>query len=148
MRLNFLKERRSQIANELQNMDIGRGSSQTVQNLETGREFPQNADKNQGSEVQASQNPEKGSDADSGESFWNLDGGVGTEGRSFQYPEKIRKAVSHSLNYADRGKRSDDQSIHGLDRGKSESHPLPNVEKGRIVESQPFVAASRRTSSR
>ncbi|GMN40114.1 hypothetical protein TIFTF001_009342 [Ficus carica] len=147
-RLNFLKERRSQIANELQNMDIGRGFSQTVQNLETGREFPQYADKNQGSEVQASQNPEKGRDADSGESFWNLDGGVGTEGQSFQYPEKIRKVVSHSLNYADRGKRSDDQSIHGLDRGKSDSHLLPNVEKGRIVESQPFVAASRRTSSR
>lgn len=135
-----MKERRSQIANELQNMDIGRGSSQTVQNLETGREFLQNADKNQGSEVQASQNPEKGRD--------DLDGGVGTKGQSFQYSEKIRKAVSHSLNYADRAKRSDDQSIHGLDRGKSDGHLLPYVEKSQIVESQASVAASRRTSSR
>ncbi|KAF8024788.1 hypothetical protein BT93_F1845 [Corymbia citriodora subsp. variegata] len=36
-RLNFLKERRSQIANELQNMDKGRGSSPAVEVLEKGR---------------------------------------------------------------------------------------------------------------
>ncbi|KAK4489962.1 hypothetical protein RD792_000616 [Penstemon davidsonii] len=36
-RLNFLKERRSQIASELHNMDKGRDSSQPVQNLEQDR---------------------------------------------------------------------------------------------------------------
>ncbi|KAA8528347.1 hypothetical protein F0562_035702 [Nyssa sinensis] len=52
-RLNFLKERRTQITNELQNLDKGRGSGQSVQNLERGR----NVDKFQGSEGQS---PEKG----------------------------------------------------------------------------------------
>jgi len=46
-RLNFLKERRSQIANELQNMDKGRGSDLK---LEKGR----------GSEIYSVQNLEKG----------------------------------------------------------------------------------------
>ena len=36
-RLNFLKERRSQIANELQNMDRGRVSGQSIDGSEKGR---------------------------------------------------------------------------------------------------------------
>lgn len=144
-RLNFLKERRSQIANELQNMDKGRGSSQILQNLETDRGFSQNAEKNQGSEVQASQDLEKSREADNFE-FQILNGGAGMEGQSFQNPERLRKAESQSLNYVDRGKRSDVQNTHGLDRGKSESHMSLNVEKGRIVEAQPFFSS--RTSTR
>ncbi|XP_024028811.1 rho GTPase-activating protein REN1 [Morus notabilis] len=144
-RLNFLKERRSQIANELQNMDKGRGSSQILQNLETDWGFSQNAEKNLGSEVQASQDLEKGREADNFE-FQILDRGAGMEGQSFQHPERLRKAESQSLNYVDRGKRSDVQNTHGLDRGKSESHMSLNVEKVRILEGQPFFSS--RTSTR
>ncbi|WRX30576.1 hypothetical protein QQP08_023063 [Theobroma cacao] len=50
-RLNFLKERRSQIANEILGMEKGRGSGQAVPN----------PDKGKGSEpIQSLQNPEKG----------------------------------------------------------------------------------------
>lgn len=133
-RLNFLKERRSQIANELQNMDRGRGSCQPVQNLEKGRESLQ--------EFQTLQNAEKGRETDCSHLFQNLDGGeVGSEGQSFQNPEKLRKSESHSLNYADRGKRSEGQNPHSLDRGKSESNLSLNVDEGRVVEGQqPFIS--------
>ncbi|PON70488.1 Rho GTPase activating protein [Trema orientale] len=145
-RLNFMKERRSQIAMELHNMDKGRGSSQIVQNLEKGRELLQNPDKSQGSEVQAIQNPERSRELDSSELFQKLDRGMGTESQSFQNPEKLKKAESQSLNYADRGKRSDGQNSHGLDRGKSENHVSLDMDKGRVLEGQSFISS--RASSR
>ncbi|PON63462.1 Rho GTPase activating protein [Parasponia andersonii] len=145
-RLNFMKERRSQIAMELHNMDKGPGSSQIVQNLEKGRELLQNPDKSQGSEVEAIQNPERSRELDSSELFQKLDRGMGTEIQSFQNPEKLKKAESQSLNYADRGKRSDSQNTHGLDRGKSENHVSLNVDKGRVLEGQSFISS--RASSR
>lgn len=139
-RLNFLKERRSQIASELQNMDKGRGSSQIVQILEKGRESLQNPDKSQVLEVQAIQNPEKGRE-ESSDLFQNLDRCMGMESQSFQNPEKRKKAESQSLNYADRGKRPDGQNVHGVDRGKSENHVSLNVDKGRVIEGQPFISS-------
>lgn len=93
-RLNFLKERRSQLANELQNMDKGQGSAQLVQNLEKGRgseprQSLQNPDKVQGIEVQSVQNPDIGEQFD----YCTLPGnfGVGTKGQSFANPESFRK---------------------------------------------------------
>lgn len=58
-RLNFLKERRSQIANELQNMDRGRVSGQSLENTDKGRgaeakRSVQNSDVTQGSSSQDS----------------------------------------------------------------------------------------------
>ncbi|VVA16273.1 PREDICTED: rho GTPase-activating [Prunus dulcis] len=97
-RLNFLKERRSQIANEIQ----GRGSGQPAQNL----------DKNQ--------------------SIQYSDKSLETT----EKPEKLRKGESHS--YAERGRKSESQQQHSLDRGKSESHLSVSVEKGRIVETKTF----------
>ncbi|XP_062099955.1 rho GTPase-activating protein REN1-like [Humulus lupulus] len=100
-RLNFLKERRSQIATELQNMDKGRGSSQTVQNPVKGRKMPHNnPEKGQRSDVQGNPNPEKGIDLDNPELFQNLV----TEGQSLESPVKIKKAESHVPNYTDRAK--------------------------------------------
>lgn len=123
-RLNFLKERRSQIANELQNLDKGRG--QPVQNLEKSRDSLQNPDMFQGLE----QNAERGRETD----------GMGSEGQSFQNPEKLRKSESHSLNYADRGKRSEGQNQPSLGRGLSEGHISVDADKGQIVEGQPYVS--------
>ncbi|KAH7524768.1 hypothetical protein FEM48_Zijuj06G0154300 [Ziziphus jujuba var. spinosa] len=123
-RLNFLKERRSQIANELQNLDKNRG--QPVQNLEKSRDSTQNPDKFQGLE----QNAERGRETD----------GVGSEGQSFQNPEKLRKSESHSLNYADRGKRSEGPNHPSLDRGLSEGHISVNADKGQVVEGQPYIS--------
>nr|CAN78350.1 hypothetical protein VITISV_022837 [Vitis vinifera] len=83
-RLNFLKERRTQIANEIQNMDKGRSSSscsssnQAAQNPERGRgsegrQPVQNMDKSQASEVQSLQNTEKGKGPDCSQSLQNQD---------------------------------------------------------------------------
>ena len=123
------------------------GLSAISQNLGKGREPLQNTDKSQGLVVQATQNPEKGRESDSYDLFQNFDRGMGTEGQQFQNPDRLRKAESHSLNYADRGKRSDVQNSHGLDRGKSDNHLSLNVGKGRVVEGdQPFNSS--RTSTR
>lgn len=99
-RLNFLKERRSQIANEIQSRD----KVQCSQNLEKCQSLPDNPEKVRG-----------------------LEGAV-----SSQKSEKLRKAESHSES---RGKRSEAQHQHILDRGKSESHLSVDVDKGRVVDS-------------
>lgn len=74
-RLNFLKERRSQISNDLQNTDRGRGPGQ----------LNQNPDKGQGSEVQCVQEPGIG-EAEYCVVVLNSDKGVGSEGQSLQNP--------------------------------------------------------------
>ncbi|KAJ6930380.1 rho GTPase-activating protein REN1-like isoform X1 [Populus alba x Populus x berolinensis] len=80
-RLNFLKERRSQIANEIQNMDKGRGSDQ-------------NLEKSQGSETPSFQNLEK-------------DKGLGKEGKPLQNSEKSTTSDVQSLQDRDGGQYSD-----------------------------------------
>ncbi|KAF5461991.1 hypothetical protein F2P56_018041 [Juglans regia] len=82
MRLNFLKERRSQIANELHVMDKGQGSGQLVQNL----------DKNQGFEVQSVQNPDISEGLDYCTLPANPHRKVGTEGQSIQKGSENQKA--------------------------------------------------------
>ena len=77
-RLNFLKERRTQIANEIQNMDKGRASSRAAQNPEKSRGFEarqpvQNLDKSQATEVQSVQNTEKLKGSDSCQYLQNMD---------------------------------------------------------------------------
>ncbi|XP_021638823.2 rho GTPase-activating protein REN1 isoform X3 [Hevea brasiliensis] len=88
-RLNFLKERRSQLTSELQNMDKGRASGQATTTSKVRgsevRQSPQIPEKSQGSEVHSVQNPEKG---------------LGTEGQSHKNFEKSRK----SDNLQDGGK--------------------------------------------
>lgn len=123
-RLNFLKERRSQIANELQNMDRGLVSSQPFENLEKGRgpeaqRSLQNSDDTQGSDVKSMRNPESGRVSSTLESIQDsekrapgIDGG------------QARKAD------ADKGTRTGGgQSQSILDRGRSESHMGINTEK-------------------
>ncbi|KAL5558521.1 hypothetical protein UlMin_034732 [Ulmus minor] len=142
-RLNFLKERRTQIAHELQNMDRTRGSGQIFHILEKGRELHQNPDRSQGVEVQSTQNPEKARELESYDRFQNLDRGFGIEGQSFQNQDKFRKS---DTNIADRGKRTENLSTL-LDRGKSENHISVHVDKSRPVEpDKPFVSS--RTNSR
>lgn len=80
-RLNFLKERRSQIANEIQNMDKGRGSDQ-------------NLEKSQGSETPSFQNLEK-------------DKGLGKEGKPLQNSEKSTTSDVQSLQDRDGGQYSE-----------------------------------------
>ncbi|KAM5575448.1 rho GTPase-activating protein REN1 [Rosa sericea] len=106
-RLNFLKERRSQIASEIQSRD----KVQSSQNLEKCQWLPDN--------------PEK---------FRGLEGAV-----SSQKSEKLRKAESHSES---RGKKSEAQQQHILDRGKSESHLSVDVDKGRVVDSSRSSSSS------
>ncbi|KAH9690441.1 Rho GTPase-activating protein REN1 [Citrus sinensis] len=73
-RLNFLKERRSQIANEL--MDKSRGSSQGSE----PQQSLQNQEKSQASEIQPVPQSEKGGECESSQSIQNLDKGIGKEG--------------------------------------------------------------------
>ncbi|KAK2659882.1 hypothetical protein Ddye_006415 [Dipteronia dyeriana] len=106
-RLNFLKERRSQIASELQNMDKSRGSGQAVRSQD------------EGSDVQSV------SHSDGSQSQQNLERGVGTEGQqALQTSEKFRKSHSHSN--VDEGERP-----QLLDRGRSEGHVSYNADKSR-----------------
>ncbi|ESR47088.1 hypothetical protein CICLE_v10003194mg, partial [Citrus x clementina] len=81
-RLNFLKERRSQIANEL--MDKSRGSSQGSE----PQQSLQNQEKSQASEIQPVPQSEKGGECESSQSIQNLDKGIGKEGQSVQDSEK------------------------------------------------------------
>ncbi|KAF5942660.1 hypothetical protein HYC85_020302 [Camellia sinensis] len=132
-RLNFLKERRNQIANELQNMDKGRSSKPSAQSNERGRgsesrQSVQNLDSYQEVDGQSGYNSEKGLGLDSGQSLQK-------EGHHVENMEKHRKS--------DKG-RSEGQSTPNLERGKSES--FPNADKGRRTEGHPV--ATPRTYSR
>ncbi|CAK9312995.1 unnamed protein product [Citrullus colocynthis] len=122
-RLNFLKERRSQIANELQNMDRGRVSSQPFENLDKGRGLEaqralQNSDETQGSDVQSMRNPETSRLANNLQSIQDSDKRAGTDNTS--QPRKSE---------ADKGTRIVGQSQTTLDRGRSENHLIINTEK-------------------
>ncbi|PIN00672.1 hypothetical protein CDL12_26825 [Handroanthus impetiginosus] len=107
-RLNFLKERRSQIATELQNLDKGRNSGQSVPNLEQGtgseqRQTVENLDKHQESKGLPL---EKNRESENRELHHDPNG---------QLPQNV-----------DKGKSSE---VHpNLERGKSES--FPTVDKG------------------
>ncbi|XP_011016902.1 PREDICTED: rho GTPase-activating protein REN1 isoform X2 [Populus euphratica] len=108
-RLNFLKERRSQIANELQNRDKGRGSNLK---LEKGR----------GSEIYSVQNLERGKGLEClGEE----------EGKPLQISEKSTTSDSQSLQDLDGGKYSEDQHLRSLERGKSDGHVSYNAGRGK-----------------
>ncbi|KAL9396359.1 hypothetical protein Peur_010612 [Populus x canadensis] len=108
-RLNFLKERRSQIANELQNMNKGRGSDLK---LEKGR----------GSEIYSVQNLVKGKGLEClGEE----------EGKPLQNSEKSTTSDSQSLQDLDGGQYSEDQHLRSLERGKSDGHVSYNAGRGK-----------------
>lgn len=107
-RLNFLKERRTQIANELQNIDKGRNSGSG----------------------QAAQNPEKGIGQEArlpGLYMVNNTSEV-SEGQSSERkgPDSNMQTLHSSNNQSDKG-RTENQP--NLDRGKSES--FPQGDKGR-----------------
>ncbi|KAK0576549.1 hypothetical protein LWI29_019433 [Acer saccharum] len=111
-RLNFLKERRSQIASELQNMDKSRGSGQAVRSQDKG------------SDVQSV------SHSDGSQSQQNLERGVGTEDQqALQSSEKFRKSHSHSN--VDEGRKTEGERPQHLDRGRSEGYVSYNKDKSR-----------------
>ncbi|XP_050938254.1 rho GTPase-activating protein REN1 [Cucumis melo] len=132
-RLNFLKERRSQIANELQNMD--RGRSQPFENLDKSRgpesqRSLQNSDETQGSsDVQPMRNPETSRTANNLQSIQDSDKRAGTDNN------QSRKSD------ADKGTRTGGQNQNTLDRGKSENHTTINTEKGTGQDSSRFTTA-------
>ncbi|KAF5955355.1 hypothetical protein HYC85_008211 [Camellia sinensis] len=133
-RLNFLKERRYQIANELQNLNKGQSSGPPGKGSES-RPSVQNQDK-----FQSVNNSEKGLGWDNRQ---NIDIGVATEGRSVENVEQLGKSDGRSLQNLHKG-RSEGQSVANLEKGKSES--FPNADKGRRSEGRPIVAP--RTFSR
>ncbi|XP_059636378.1 rho GTPase-activating protein REN1 [Cornus florida] len=124
-RLNFLKERRTQITNELQNLDKGRNSGQPVQIVERG----------QGSESRGSsgQSSERGRGFDSGQSLQNQEKCAATEGQLVQNTETVRKSDGQSLQNLDKCRRSESVTV-ALDKGKSES--FPSASKGREGQSR------------
>ncbi|XP_075649052.1 rho GTPase-activating protein REN1 isoform X3 [Castanea sativa] len=120
-RLNFLKERRSQITNELQHMDKSQGSGR---GLEPRHSRQPNLDKAKASEVQYVQSPDIGGELDYCALPPNLYKGVGAEGQSPENPERHRKSDSQSPRKADRGNRLEGQHPHKPDRGRSEGQGL------------------------
>ncbi|KAJ6405099.1 hypothetical protein OIU84_013135 [Salix udensis] len=92
-RLNFLKERRSQITNELQNMDKGRGSEiYSVQNVEKGKGLDY-----LGEEGKPLQNSEKSTTSDR-QSLQDLDGGRNSEDQHLQGLERGKSDGNVSYN--------------------------------------------------
>ncbi|XP_030455215.2 rho GTPase-activating protein REN1 isoform X1 [Syzygium oleosum] len=102
-RLNFLKERRTQIANELQNMDKGRGSSPAVEVLEKGR----------ASESQSAEIPGTESDGSS-RSIQDPGDGLGRENTSLNR-EKYKNITSQD---ADRGTRLEGEPSQNTSRNR------------------------------
>ncbi|KAL2489050.1 rho GTPase-activating protein REN1-like [Forsythia ovata] len=105
-RLNFLKEKRTQIANELQNLDKSRNSGHSIHKFEQGegsepRRSVPNADNIQGSEGQSSERHR------------------GTDSIHIQDSQLVQNA----------NKARNTEGHPNLDRGKSES--FPTVDKGR-----------------
>ncbi|XP_011014130.1 PREDICTED: rho GTPase-activating protein REN1-like isoform X2 [Populus euphratica] len=107
-RLNFLKERRSQIANEIQNMDKGRGPDQ-------------NLEKSRGSEIPSFQNLEK-------------DKGLGKEGKPLQNSKKSTASDVQSLQDLDGGRYSEGvvpprslQSKRSYNAGKGQPLVPPRI---------------------
>ncbi|KAL9446913.1 hypothetical protein AB3S75_014562 [Citrus x aurantiifolia] len=126
-RLNFLKERRSQIANEL--MDKSRGSSQGSE----PQQSLQNQEKSRASEIQSVPQSEKGRECESSQSIQNLDKGIGKEGQSVQDSEKFRKSNIYSTHTKDGGQRPETSC---LDRGKSEGHMSYESDKSQRLDGQ------------
>lgn len=126
-RLNFLKERRSQIANEL--MDKSQGSSQGSE----PQQSLQNQEKSQASEIQSVPQSEKGRECESSQSIQNLDKGIGKEGQSVQDSEKFRKSNIYSTHTEDGGQRPETSC---LDRGNSEGHMSYESDKSQRLDGQ------------
>ncbi|GAB2271411.1 hypothetical protein Dimus_006249 [Dionaea muscipula] len=141
-RLNFLKERRNQLANELQNLDKNREPVESPRNPEKGKgsESQQlgqsTTDRNQVLEASIVQNPRDNiASQPLQEKMYATDGGS-------QYNQDgIRKGSSpksHNLLHqnSDRGRKSDGQQTQHSDRVKLESQSSKNVDKGRRSEGQ------------
>ncbi|KAF7139293.1 hypothetical protein RHSIM_Rhsim07G0210700 [Rhododendron simsii] len=130
-RLNFLKERRGQIANELQNMDKGRSSGTSVKSFERGsgldwRHSVQNPDKFHGTiDNQSVYNSQKGLEIRSNHSP-----------QIYENTERVGMTDGGSLQHLDKG-IMEGQFAPNLERGKSES--FPNVDKGRRSDGHPHV---------
>ncbi|KAJ6412868.1 hypothetical protein OIU84_005841 [Salix udensis] len=91
-RLNFLKERRSQIANEIQNLDKGRGSDQNLEKSQGSEILSfQNLEKDKGlgKERAPPQKSEKSTSSD-GQSLQDLDGGHSSEGEP---PQRLQREI-------------------------------------------------------
>lgn len=109
-RLNFLKERRGQMANDMQKGDKCQGRS------EKGRGSEQN---------QPAQNPDKSRGSDAGQSTQNPDKGV-VEGQTVPSSEKSRKVESQIQNV---GRFIDEPHPAAMERGRLEGHTMHNTDK-------------------
>ncbi|KAL2471398.1 Rho GTPase activation protein (RhoGAP) with PH domain [Abeliophyllum distichum] len=105
-RLNFLKEKRTQIANELQNLDKSRNSGHSIHNFEQG----------EGSELH--------------HSVPNADNIQGSEGQSSERHRGTGSSHNQDSQLVQSANKARNTEGHpNLDRGKSES--FPTVDKGR-----------------
>ncbi|GAB2290778.1 hypothetical protein Dimus_025047 [Dionaea muscipula] len=150
-RLNFLKERRNQIASELQDLDKNKDPVQSPRNPEKGKggsESYQSMDKNQGSEASIVQNPR-----DSGSQPLLQDKMIVTDSQRNQ--DINRKGgsspKSHNLLHqnSDRGRKSEGQQTQQLDRMnlKSEGQSSKNANKGRRSEG-PYSSSESQSSKK
>lgn len=125
-RLNFLKERRTQIANELQNLDKGRSSNQFAAAADKGKASEslqpiQNMDKSQGLETSST-----------------LEKGLAIEGQTSQNSEESRKPGAQT--------HADVQHTENVNTGRSQVHV--SSYKDKVQGSGSKTSGSRRTNSR
>ncbi|GAB4861342.1 hypothetical protein Ancab_036503 [Ancistrocladus abbreviatus] len=135
-RLNFLKERKNQIANELQNLDKTRESTQSPRNPDKGKgletnQSVQTVDKNQGSEGSIVQNPRD----NAAQTSQISDRRANMEGSSHHHQDggrKVSPPISHQNS--DRGRKSEVQQSQHLDRMKLDGQSLMNADKDKDKE--------------
>ncbi|GAB4844917.1 hypothetical protein Ancab_038309 [Ancistrocladus abbreviatus] len=149
-RLNFLKERKNQIANELQNLDKTRESTPSPRNsdkakgLETNQSV-RNVDKNQGLEGSIVQNPKD----NAGQTSKISDQRTPVEVTSHNNQDGGRKASpsgSHNLLHqnSDRGRKSEGPQSQHLDRMKLDGQSSKNADKDKDKDkSQPSRSADK-----
>lgn len=120
-------------------MDRGRVPGQPFENFEKGRGLEaqrsaQNSDDTKGSDVQSIRNPETGRVTNNPQSIQDSDKRAGTDGG------QPRKAD------AEKGTKTGGQSQSSLDRGRSESNPTLNTEKGTGHDSSRTLGTPRTTT--
>ncbi|KAK6940234.1 Ternary complex factor MIP1, leucine-zipper, partial [Dillenia turbinata] len=139
-RLNFLKERRTQIANELQNMDKGQRSGHSTRSTERERNveaFQFNHPSGRLTDGYAAQNSTKNSCFEGGEPYQRLDKRIGTDLPASETWENSNKLDSQAVGRSRKVKKLDSGKIEGSASQNKDKAPgaaggadLPSTQKG------------------
>ncbi|XP_058759705.1 rho GTPase-activating protein REN1-like isoform X2 [Vicia villosa] len=148
-KLNFLKDRRSQFTNDLQNMNKGKGFELQLPppspNKSRGFDFhiPLRSPRSRGNERQSPHlSPNKSRGCDFYIPLISPGRSRGSENHFPSISEKVRGNEDHLLRYSEKPRKSDSQLCHSPSISEkfrvNEDHSLRYSEKPRKSDSQPY----------